>query len=164
MAEEQSWTPKLIVAAIGILGALAGYLVQNFLSRERERSSAFEERQNHAYDALVDAFDKYRLSQEAEQAGDLERAGKLKTEYESELRLAARRVAVYGDKDVVRAMAEWHRAYWPEAPPPCDKLLGSELDMWVNMRAALLVGDQQADPRDLATITGPNLCTPTSGR
>jgi hypothetical protein len=171
MAEDHGLRSKLMVALISVASALAGYFAQNMWNRQRERSNAFEERQNRAYDAVVEAFDKYRLSNEAlaraEKALSEEArkeheatAAKHYAEYEQQMRLAGRRVGLYGHKEVVRTVANWHRAYNPDRPPACDAKLASELEMWASMREALLVGDQQVSDDDLATIVGPSLCTP----
>lgn len=164
MADRQDWGGlRLGLAAVGIVGALLGYGVQHFLSFERERSKAFEDRQSAAYVAFLSAFDKDRMASEEAKAGNEKTAAKLKIEYRVEAEAAGRRIAIYGDKEVVKAMADWYRAYRSGNPPPCGKQFSAELRMWERMRDALLVRDQKVSRADLAAITAADFCEPGEG-
>ncbi len=159
MADRHNWRVGISLAVVGIVGAWLGSAVQHFLSLEREQRNAFENRQNAAYVAFLSAFEKYRVGR---QERDSARAEELLREYELEAGTAGRRIAVFGDRQVVQAMANWYRAYEPGEVPECDQRSNTELALWVGMRGALLGGDQAVSTDDLAAIT--TACRPAVGQ
>jgi hypothetical protein len=148
---DRNWVVSIGLAAVGIAGALLGSAVQHVLTLDRERSMATEERQSEAYVALLNAFDMFRMS-ESEKAGGREReADELLRRYELEAGAAVRRIAIFGDKAVVEALAEWYRQ---DGLRPCEAILTPELATWERMRTASLGADQDVSPSDLAAVAG----------
>lgn len=151
MSDKQGWRLSLGLAGVGIFGAVLGSTVQYFYSLELEQSKAFEERQADAYTDLLNAFDKYRMSQEAQQAGRANEADELMKEYTLEAGAALRRISVFGDKKVVEAVAGWYRHH---PLGPCDKGLAPELATWKAMRETLLGAEQEVSNSILAAVAG----------
>ena len=153
MVDSKGWPLALSLAIVGIVGAWLGSAVQHYLSLERERRTAFEERQSDAYVAFLTAFDKYRVAADEELAGNSGEAAALRRAYELEVGAAGRRIAVFGDGRVVQAMARWHRAYGGGGQFPCDERLSSEVALWEGMRGAVLGRRQSVTTGDIALIT-----------
>ena len=159
MADKPRWGVSLSLAAMGITGTLLGATVQHFYSTEREQNKAVEERQTQGYVALIDAFDKARVSRAERAAGHTEEADKLNKEYQLEVGAAVRRILVFGDKRVVEALARWHQR---DNPRPCEASLKPEFETWRAMRETSLGLQQAVDASDLANLAGK--CTLTEER
>jgi len=151
MAYKSGWRVSLGLAGMGILGALLGSTVQHFYSLTQERSKAFEARQAEAYGAFLSAFDKSRMSQVARDEGRKEEAEQLKEEYELEVGAAVRRITVFGDKQVVEAIANWYRR---DTLGPCTEVMNPEFAAWKAMREASLGRRQEVASTDLAAVAG----------
>lgn len=164
MADKKGLGLQLVVAGVGIAGAMLGYGLQHLLSYERERSKVFEDRQSAAYVIFLDVFNKYFLALEQEKAGNEEVAAKLKMEYLVDGQAAGRQIAIYGEKEVVKAVADWYRIHRSETLPLCDEKFESELQMWEKMRDALLPQDQKVTRSDLAIITAGDFCELEEGQ
>lgn len=93
--------------------------MQQFLTTDRERSRVFEERERDAYVTFLTALHKSRMAAVEYKGGHTENARMLNLEYELEATAAVRRIAVYGDERVVKAVARWSR----RSPDllPCDE-------------------------------------------
>jgi len=135
MADKPGWRVSLSLAGIGILGALLGSAVQHFYALVREWSKTFEARHADAYVALMDAFDTSRMSRQAEIEGRRSEADELMKQYELGAGAAVRRIAIFGEKRVVEALAKWYRT---NDLPPCVESLKPEIATWQTMRDALL--------------------------
>ena len=151
MADKPAWRGSLGFAGIGIVGALLGSTFQHFYSLEQQRKKAFEAHQAEAYLAFLGAFDKFRMSLDAREAGDMERADELMEQYELDGSAAVRRISVFGDKRVVEAIAKWYRR---ETLHPCEESLNPELATWKAMRDAALGKSQEVGASDLAAVVG----------
>lgn len=154
MADKQGWRASLSLTVVGIFGALLGGFVQHLLTLDRERSKVYAERQAEAYVAFLNAFDKHRMSERRAKQGDKKEAARLMDEYEYEARSAVRRIAVFGDKEVVRSLVGWYQL---SELPPCDAASNAERAIWEKMRASSLSGTQKVNPSDLDAVVGP--CT-----
>jgi hypothetical protein len=149
MAGSEGWR-ALSLAAVGIAGALLGTAVQHVLSIDRERSRAFEEQQRAAYVSFLDALDKSRVAQAEAAAGDTVTARALQTQFELEGGAAFRRIAIYGHKRVVEAIAEWSRQ--STTLPPCAPHWRADLEVWQLMRESSLPKGQEVSARDLGEL------------
>jgi hypothetical protein len=161
MAEKPGWGTALSLALVGVIGAWLGSAVQHFLSLQRERTTAFDERQSEAYSALLNALEKRSVARAEETAGNTEMAKVLDREFRLEAGTARSKIAVFGDKRVVEALANWYRSYEQGERPTCDEKLTAELALWQGMRNALLGDDQTVSLDDLAASTAP--CRPAQG-
>jgi len=157
MADNQEWRVSLTLAGVGILGAVLGSAVTHFLALEGERSKAFEERQAEAFVAFLSAFEKDRMSKNMRDQGRKTEAEELKKQYELEAGAAVRRIVVFGDKKVVKAMAEWYRR---DNLQPCEETMNPELAAWKTMREALLREGQEVSDSDLAAVAGRSALAP----
>jgi len=140
---------SLSLAGVGIVGALIGSTVQYYFSLQQERSKAFEEHQTDAYVSLLDALDKERMSR---QTDDKAAAAKLNQQYELEAGAAVHRIAVFGDKQVVEALAEWYRR--SSSLVPCEKSIEPEVTTLKLMRDTSVGRGQEVSAEDLGAILG----------
>lgn len=146
MANNHDWRLSFGISAVGVVGALLGTALQYGLTVRRERTNAFEQKQNDAYLAFLNAFDKSRM---AKREADSAKAAQFAREYELEAGIAARRIALFGNKQVVEAMAEWYRHQGTQLPP-CNEDDKIELAIWLSMRGGLA----KVDSADLAAVAG----------
>jgi hypothetical protein len=152
MADNQSWRISLGLSAVGVVGALLGSVLGYSLDLHRERRSAFEQRQNEAYIAFLNAFDEFRVAEAEKAAGHEKEAADLDRKYELEAGAAVRKIAIYGDKRVVKALAGWYRM--DPRLYPCDKQSTNELATWEAMRESLWGGERNVSPSDFTAVAG----------
>lgn len=153
MADSTSkgWLISLALAVVGILGALLGNMISHRLTVGRD----VVQRQSDAFVAFLNAYEKRRLVDEG--GMDKNVAEQLNREYQVEAGAAARRIAVYGQVEVVKAMAEFYRTRRDKLLP-CDGVdLKAELAIWESMRR-VLIGDD-FDRNDFLTVAG--RCNPS---
>ena len=150
MAEKQGWYLSLSLSVVGIVGTLLGGALQHYLTLDRERSKAIEERQTEAFVGFLNALDKSRVAKRLEVEGNKEKAQELETAFELEGGAAFRRIAIYGDKGVVEAAAEWSRQ--SATLPTCPAHWKADLEVWVSMRKSTLGPGQSVNPRDLGEL------------
>jgi len=150
MAEGPGWYVSLGLSVVGIAGALLGGALQHYMTLDRERVRAIEERQREAFVGFLNALDKSRVARQLEAEGDKAKARDLKTAFELEGGAAFRRIAIYGDKGVVKAMAEWSRK--STTLPPCPAHWRADLEVWELMRESSLGSRQGVSPRDLGEL------------
>ncbi len=146
MANNRDWRLSLGLSAVGVVGALLGTGLQYGLTVHRERTNAFEQKQNDAYLAFLDAFDKSRM---AKRERDPAKAAQFEREFELEGATAVRKIAVFGNKQVVEAVAEWYRQQGTKFPP-CSEEQRTELAIWRAMRGGL----EKVNSADLAAVAG----------
>jgi hypothetical protein len=176
MAERQGWRTSLSLTAVGIVGALLGSAVQQTLTFYRERSTTFQQQQREAYVAFLNAQDKSRMADQLKQealdekarASQLKRkdretmeatavrdevkARELRNEFELEAGAALRRIAIYGDKRVVEAIAEYSRQVG-RGQQPCGDHWEADFAMYKQMREVSLGRAQTVSARDLAALS-----------
>jgi hypothetical protein len=157
MAERQGGHSSLILSAVGIVGALLGGAMQHYLTLDR----TIEERQREAFTGFLNALDKSRVARQLEDAGNKEQASNLNVQFELEGGAALRRMAVYGDKDVVAAVAEWSRSGQTRLAE-CPAHWKSDLNVWESMRRHSLGRWQSVSPRDLGELA--LFCRPPNGQ
>ncbi len=145
MAEQQNWRLSFGLAALGIIGTLVAPVIAHFLNVSQERGREFKQRQRDAYLACATALPKLKQAQEA--AKGSEEASKL-SEYEASAEAAFRKVALYGDREVVDAVADWYRSY---DLPLCNEHQKSEIATWEAMRKSSL-GADSIDAESLAAL------------
>ena len=160
MADKQDWGRSLSLAGVGIVGALLGSTAQHFLTLNRDRSRAFEEGQREAYVAFLNALDKSRLARQEKAAGRDADARKLEIEFELHGGAALRRIAIYGDKRVLEALAEWSRQ--STNLEPCANWWKADLAIWERMREISLGAGQSVSAGDLAELA--LFCRPPAGQ
>jgi len=129
---------------------LLGTTVQHFLTMDRERREAFREQQIEAYGDFLNALDKSRVARDQKEKGNENKARELEIAFELEGGAAFRRVAIYGDRQVVTAMAEWSRQ--SSSLPPCPAHWEADLKVWQFMREASLGTGQSVSDRDLGEL------------
>ena len=159
MAEKQGWSVSLSLAVVGILGALLGSSVQHLLSLHRQRTQVFEERRRDAYIAFLNALDKSRVARQERTAGHEEKAQQLETEFELEGGAALRRIAIYGDREVVEAIARYARQI-RDPDDSCSTTWQADLAIYERMRNISMGESQRVNPRDFAEVA--LFCTPPS--
>lgn len=143
MADSKGWHISLALAVVGILGALLGNVYSHRLTVSRD----VVQRQSDAFVAFLNAYEKRRL---VEIEKDSNVAEQLNREYQLEAGAAARRIAVYGNVKVVKAMAEFYRR---EELKPCEAVVSkTELAIWESMRRVMLGSD--FDRNDFLTVAG----------
>jgi len=146
MAEKQGWRVSVALAGIGILGALLGNAYSNRLAVRRE----IVQRQSEAYVAFLGAFEKYRMSMVESNNGNPSEADRLMRDFEIEGGAAARRIAVFGDVEVVKALANRYRDF---SLPACEERIPkTELAVWESMRSSLFGSDVSSN--DFAAAAG----------
>src|SRR5262245_20461072 len=150
MAGGQGWYVSLGLSLVGIVGALGGSALQHYLTLDRERGKVIEERQREAFVGFLNALDKSRVARMLEAKGEKKKALELETEFEVQGGAAFRRIAIYGDKDVVKAIAEWSRQ--STRLGPCAGHWKSDLEVWLLMRKGSLGAGQDVSPRDLGEL------------
>jgi hypothetical protein len=180
METKQTLLP-LALAALGIIGTLlAGSMQHLWVTREKQ-DQAFEERRRTAYVEFLRALDKPRVAdmQNAEadslladaekekkhtrRAKDLrnkaqalrEEARNLKKEFEQTGGAAVRLIAIYGDKAVVEAYANYSRALdihskGKEAYGPCSTTWREDVAIYQAIRKSSMGPNQEVKPEDLA--------------
>lgn len=151
MADKQSWRISLGLAAMGILGALLGSAFSHLLTVDRERSATLKKHEADAYVAFLSAFDKYRMSEQVRADGRSVEADDLLRQYRLEAGAAVRRIALFGDKQVIEALALW---YQRDALRPCEEHMQPELVAWQKMRGAALGRGDEVSAGDLAAVAG----------
>lgn len=143
MANSKGWLISLALAVVGILGALLG----NEFSHRLTVSRDIVQRQSDAFVAFLNAYEKRRL---VESEKDSKVAEQLNREYQLEAGAAARRIAVYGHVEVVKAMAEFYRSAKLQ---PCKEVTSkTELAIWESMRRVML--GNNFDRNDFLTAAG----------
>jgi hypothetical protein len=149
MAQNQVWV-SVGIAAVGIMGTLLGTAAQHFYSIDRERRQALQKRQSDAYVDFLNVLDKPRVAAQLRADGKIMEAEKLEIAFEVEGGAAFRRIAIYGDKQVVEAMAEWSRQ--STTLDPCPPHWKADLGVWQRMRETSLGGGQIVNARDLGEL------------
>jgi len=132
---------------VGIVGALIGSTVQHFYSL----AQSLDARQAEAYIAFMNAFDKSRTAESEKKAGRKKAAEDLEQQYKLEAGAAVRRIAVFGHKQVVEAIAKWYRR---DAILPCEDDMSIEIATWKAMRESSLGKRQEVNSSDFAAAAG----------
>jgi hypothetical protein len=168
---DSSARQSLYLAVVGpimaLIGTIIGALMAHTFTTDQERAKALTERKGEAYVALLTAEVAGRLSREESNGTALGRkqvdqtvGEALEQKFQIEGDSAIRRIAIFGDREVVHAIAEWKRA--GDHKGLCQSDWEKDLDMWVEMRKNVLGSDanQRVTDSDLWQLALP--CNPTA--
>jgi hypothetical protein len=95
---------KILTAAVGLFGVVAGAWFQHFFTIQVEREKNIRELRLGAYAKF---FDGQAKKLQSEQLGNSEESRKLMNEYELLVKEAKFPIAVYGGKDAVENLAQY---------------------------------------------------------
>jgi hypothetical protein len=185
----QNWL-TLAIAALGIAGTLAGSTLQHYWNIQAKQGQEFEERRRTAYVEFLRALDIARIAEtkDAEansflddadkEQKDTKRARELRKqaqsrrdearslieEFEKKGGAAMRLIAVYGDKEVVEAFANYARALdkytkGQQGHKPCPPIWGDDVAIYHAIRRSSMGPSQDVKSIDLAISA--LFCDPT---
>jgi len=143
----KSTIPLAVSVALAALTAAITY----FFTAKVEREKVLTDQRKEAYVGFVSAFDKDRVSRKG-LGCDLEKDKlcPLQLEFQVQGGAAMRRIAIYGDLEVVRAIAKYSRALG-RLTEPCPQTWNLDLGMFIEMRKSVL-GEHLVSESDLADL------------
>lgn len=156
-------------AVAALIGALIGTTYQQYLNINLARMKVFDDWRRDAYVRYLDALEKNRLAQSKMAASDAPnltearreelrgQAARLNDEWEYEQGTASLTLAVFGESEVVQALAEhWRRT---ENGRRCEgDGWKTNLNFYKKLREKAMRGEPNVSDSDLAELT--IRCTP----
>ena len=147
---------KIQVVLIGTLGGLVGggvtTVASHFFGLEASRQELLQTARRNAYVEWLEV----RLL--GVQADDLreenreEEADSVREEFDLKGRQVLGRIAVYGDQNVVRAVATWVRTFEEKIEPCTFQQWAEDIAVYQKMRGSLIPEEQAVSDTDLSVI------------
>jgi hypothetical protein len=151
-----------LLTGVGIIGSLLGISVQQYWTVQLEHQKSFDSWRREAYVSYLSGIEKYRLSQEEEEAANKLKVGtpeqkrrkakveQLRHEWKYDATTAARKIAVFGNSAVIEAIAR----HWSEQSQDrrCADDWKTELALFRAMREQAVPKQPRVTDDDLALV------------
>lgn len=163
MTDRKWWGQAGFAAAAALVGGLLGSTYQQYLNTELARTQRFDEWRRDAYVRYLNAMQKYDLAEAkiaASSAPDTTekrrqelrtQAAQLTDQWEYEQGTATYTLAVFGESEVVHALAEHWRRSEPRVPCKGDTWK-TNLTFFKTLRAKAMRGEPNLSDSDLAEL------------
>jgi hypothetical protein len=173
VSAKSAFVQSILIALLGIAssigGAWVGGNVANKSSIEQERIKSLRERRDQAFTDFANSLDKARRAAElriAAQSASAEFSMKLTdkaVELDSDFEVlgsgAMKRIAIFGEAEVVRSIANWSRSEKPNLQDCTGEVWKTDLNSWKSMRRSALGSSDDVDQKDLGELALPS-CRP----